>query len=179
MTLQAEYDRAVDAHRRGDLGEAERLYCRLLETAPSSFAACHMLGILRAQQGRNLEAATLIETAIKANPLSAAALTNYGNVLNALGRHPEALESFDKALALQADPIALNNKGSVLHKIGRFDEALRCYDSAIAMQPRYTEAYHNRGNTLFDIGRFEDALANFDRAIETAPQYVDAINKRG
>jgi len=138
MTVQAQYDLAVAAHGRGDLGEAERHYRRVLETAPGNFAACHMLGILRAQQGRNLEAATLIETAIKTNPRSAAALTNYGNVLNALTRYPEALASFDKALALQADPVALNNKGSVLHKLGRFDEALRCYDPAIATDPTHS-----------------------------------------
>src|SRR6478672_2526666 len=49
MTLPADYDQAVAAHRRGELGEAERLYRRLLEAAPSSVAARHMLGILRAQ----------------------------------------------------------------------------------------------------------------------------------
>ncbi len=179
MTLQAQYDQAVAAHRRGDLGQAERLYRQVLEAAPGSFPACHMLGVLRAQQGRNAEAAALIETAIKANPRSAAALTNYGNVLSSLGHYPEALASFDKALALQADPIALNNKGSILHKIGRFDEALRCYEGAIAMQPHYAEAYYNRGNTLFDVGRLGDAVADYDKAIEAAPQYADAITKRG
>ncbi|HYS45139.1 MAG TPA: tetratricopeptide repeat protein, partial [Rhizomicrobium sp.] len=98
MTLQAQYDQALAAHRRGDVGEAERLYRQVLEAAPGSFAACHMLGILRAQQGRNAEAAALMEAAIKANARSADALTNYGNVLSALGRYPEALASFDKAL---------------------------------------------------------------------------------
>ena len=45
MTLQAQYDQALAAHRRGELGEAERLYRRLLEAAPASFAARHMLGV--------------------------------------------------------------------------------------------------------------------------------------
>jgi len=37
MGLETQYDQAVAAHRRGDLGEAERLYRQVLEAAPSSF----------------------------------------------------------------------------------------------------------------------------------------------
>ena len=179
MTLQAQYDQAVAAHRSGDLRLAEKLYRQLLDAAPASFPASHMLGVLCAQQGRNQEAAALIETAIRANPRSAAALTNYGNVLSCLGRYPQALASFDQALALQPDPIALNNKGSVLHRMGRFDEALACYARAIAMQPHYAEAHYNRGNTQFEIGQLEEALDSYDKAIAAAPQYSDAMNKRG
>ena len=54
MTLQAEYDRAVAAHRRGELGEAERLYRRLLEAAPSSAAAHHMNTDYSAYEGWQL-----------------------------------------------------------------------------------------------------------------------------
>ncbi|HMH65626.1 MAG TPA: tetratricopeptide repeat protein, partial [Rhizomicrobium sp.] len=151
----------------------------MLQAAPASFAAGHMLGVLCAQQGRNEEAAALIGAAVKANPRSADALTNHGNILNMLGRHAEALASFDKALALQVDPTTLNNKGSVLHKIGRLDEALDCYQQAIALQPGYAEACFNCANTLFDMGRFADAIAQYDKAIEIAPHYADAVNKRG
>ena len=179
MTLQAQYDQAVAAHRSGDLGQAEKLYRQLLDAAPASFSASHMLGVLCAQQGRNQEAAALLETAIRANPRSAAALTNYGNILSSLGRYPQALASFDQALALQPDPIALNNKGSILHRTGRFDEALACYARAIAMQPHYAEAHYNRGNSQFETGQLEDALDSYDKAIAAAPQYSDAMNKRG
>ncbi len=179
MTLQALYEEALGSHRRGDLATAERLYRQLLEAAPAGFPARHMLGVLCAQQGRNEEAAALIAAAVKANPRSADALTNYGNVLNALGRHEEALASFDSALALGADPTALNNKGSVLHKLGRFDEALDCYARAIALRPSYAEAHFNRANTLSGMGRFEEAVAQYDKAIAAAPHYAEAMNKRG
>ena len=81
MTLQAQYDQALAAHRRGELGEAERLYRRLLEAAPSSFAARHMLGVLRAQQGATDEALALLESALALRPAAHDAHFNHGNVL--------------------------------------------------------------------------------------------------
>jgi len=51
MTLQALYEEALESHRRGELAAAEQLYRKLLAAAPASFAARHMLGVLRAQQG--------------------------------------------------------------------------------------------------------------------------------
>jgi hypothetical protein len=51
MTLQALYEEALGSHRRGELAAAEQLYRRLLAATPASFAARHMLGVLRAQHG--------------------------------------------------------------------------------------------------------------------------------
>ena len=173
------YDQAIERHQSGDLVRAEYLYLEILKSDPRHFAACHMLGILRAQQGRSAEALTLIETAINANPRSADARTNLGNVLIALGRYQEALASFDKSLALQTDPITLNSKGSVLHRIGRLDEALECYEQAIARSPRYAEAAGNRANTLLDLERYLDAIAAYDKALLLEPGNARAWSSRG
>ena len=51
MTLQTLYEEALGNHKRGDLAAAERLYREVLESAPTSFVARHMLGVLRAQAG--------------------------------------------------------------------------------------------------------------------------------
>src|SRR5579864_8550610 len=96
-------DQAIKLHGSGNLAEAERIYTSLLAAEPSNSTALQFLGVLRAQQGRNNDALSLIEAAIRSNPRSASALTNYGNVLMALGRPDEALASYDRSLALQAD----------------------------------------------------------------------------
>src|SRR5262245_26043411 len=120
-------DHAIKLHGSGDLTGAEQLYTGTLSAEPANFTALHLLGVVRAQQGRNEEALSLMEAAIRSNPHSAPALTNRGNVLMSLGRQQEALESYDGSLALQADIETLFNKAVVLQALCRFQESVAAY----------------------------------------------------
>src|SRR5262249_35099339 len=53
-------DRAIALHQKERLAEAERLYLDMLEVQPAHFDALHFLGIVRHQQGRDMEALELI-----------------------------------------------------------------------------------------------------------------------
>ena len=117
-------DQAIKLHGSGNLAEAERIYASLLSADPSNSTALQFLGVLRAQQGRNNDALSLVGAAIRSNPSSASALTNYGNVLMALGRPDEALASYDRSLALQADIETLYNRAVALQALCRFQEAV-------------------------------------------------------
>ena len=187
MTLRAQYDQAVAAHRRGDLGEAERLYRQVLAAAPASFAARHMLGVLRAQSGATTEALELIGAALKLKPDAPEALFNYGKVLNSAGRLEEALAAYERALSVRPDYVAartaraeaLNIQGNRLREAGHFEKALTCYDRALADTPHYADALNNRAVALWSLGRFDDALAGFDAALAAKPGYVEAHYNRG
>lgn len=180
MTLQDQFARAVEYHQRGLLAEAERLYREILRAAPRAFEPRHMLGVVRAQQGRNDEALALIGEALQARPGDPQALTNYGNVLAAMGRFGEAVDSHDRALAAQpAHADALNNRGNALRGLGRMPEALDSYDRALAAQPGHLEALNNRGNALQELGRFSEALESLDRVVALAPSHAEALYNRG
>jgi tetratricopeptide (TPR) repeat protein len=84
--------RAVALHGQGQLDDAARLYRQLLNTRADHFEARHLLGVLRAQQGRKAEALTLIETALRQRPDDPDALFNRGNILVDLGRNGSAGE---------------------------------------------------------------------------------------
>src|SRR3954454_18935437 len=106
-------DQAMAAHQAGKVAVAETRYLEVLKIDPEHFEAQHWFGILRAQQGHNDEALSLIGGALKANPASAMAHLNYGNVLHNLGRHDEALESYDKSIAITPDSAATwSNRGN-------------------------------------------------------------------
>src|ERR1700704_5756612 len=98
MTLRNFYDRAVMAQRRGDLEEAEQLCRQVLETAPSSFAALHRLGMLRAQSGDTAEALELMNAALALDPDAPDALFDGGNKLRHAGRPADVLAA-DRASA--------------------------------------------------------------------------------
>ena len=109
-----------------------------------------------------------------------APLYNRGVVLDRLGRHADAVASFDQALALQPrDVAALVNRGNAQHALRSFAEALGSFDRALAIAPRNVEARYNRGNALLAMDRHEEALASFDEAIAHRPDHAEALLNRG
>jgi protein O-GlcNAc transferase len=173
-------NQAVDFHRKGNLAQAEPLYLRLLEAKSDHFEALQMLGILRYQQGRLLDALALIGAALKTNPNAPPALLNYGLVLAALSRREEALASYDKALAIQPDYAEGHyNRGIVLRGLERPAEAIASFDKALSIRPDYAEAHYNRGNALQDLKRPAEALASYDRASAIRPDTAEVLHHRG
>ncbi len=91
---------------------------------------------------------------------------NRGSALWALKLHDAALESFDRALALQADfAFAHYNRALVLSDMKRHDEALAGYDAALALAPDFGEAWSSRGLTLYDLGRQAESVESYDKAL--------------
>jgi protein O-GlcNAc transferase len=179
MDPRAILNQAITFHQTGKLADAERLYLQLMAVVPREPAAHHMLGVVRAQQGRNSEALELMGAALTLNPHAPEVLSNFGNVLKAQGRWDEALASYDEALAVKPDYFSTWNKRALaLRDLGRLDEALESADKALALQPNYAEALNTRGIVLADLGRLDEALGSYDRALALAPNFPDTLNNR-
>jgi protein O-GlcNAc transferase len=171
---------AVQFHHSGALDQAETLYRSVLEAQPGNFDAMHLLGVLRNQQGRNVEAHDLISAALKVNPRSASAFLNLGAVLCGLGRFGEAVASYDRAIRLKPDYAeAYSNRGAALFELKRLEAALASYDGAVAIRPDFVAAHNNRGLVLLDLMRPAAALASLDRAVSIRPDYANAWRNRG
>ena len=179
MNPQAVLNQAIAFHQTGNLADAERLYLQLMTAAPRESAAPHLLGVVRAQQGRNAEALALIGKALEIRPDAPEMLSNYGNVLKSQGRFAEALASYDRALAVKPDYVAaIAKRGQVLRDLGRLDEALAATDKALTFHPGHPEALSIRGVVLSDLGRHDEALASYDRALAVARDFPDVWNNR-
>ena len=63
-SLRQLMERASGLHQRGQLAEAEGLYQQVLRANPQQVEAQHLLGVLRAQQGRLPEAVQLVQAAL-------------------------------------------------------------------------------------------------------------------
>jgi tetratricopeptide (TPR) repeat protein len=180
MNLEALFNKAFAFHQNNNLAEAERLYLQIQAVQPANFNICQLLGIVRYQQGRKIEAIEMLEAALKISPNDAKALSNYGNVLIDLGRFEEALASLNRALMIKPALIeALNNRGGALRGLKRFGEALASFDKALAIRPDYVEALNNRGGVLLTLKRLEGALVSFDKVLAIKPDYIEALNDRG
>lgn len=108
---------------------------------------------------------------IALDPGNAAAHSNRGKALTALGRSEEALAAHDRAIALSPEsPVAHNRRGIALADLGRPDEAIAAYDRSIALDPGDAVPRSNRGLALTALGRRAEAIAAYDDAIALVPR---------
>jgi tetratricopeptide (TPR) repeat protein len=164
---------ALKAFAKGDLTTAERLYGRLLRDFPQDFNALHMLGVIRAQQGKFLEADRLIARALQFGR-SPEALSNHGNVLAELERHDEAIRQLRHSLLIRpGSPETLFNLGNALVKMQRWDEAADAFAGALAGQPDFVAALQNYGDLLREMGRYPEAITLLRRAVALSPADAD------
>jgi tetratricopeptide (TPR) repeat protein len=167
-------------HQAGRLVEAEALYRRALAIRPNHPDALHLLGVIASQTGRHELSVQLIELAIEHDENNPLYYANCGLSLHALNRFEQALQNYDRALALHPDYAeALFNRGVTLQKLRHLDQALESYDRAMAVRPDFAEALCNRGVVLQELGRFADAIESYDRALVARPNFVEAVSNRG
>ena len=103
-----------------------------------------------------------------------------GVALGDLGRHEEAIASFDKALEIKPDnDQAWYNRGIALDNLGSYQEAIASYNQALEIKPDKDQAWYNRGIALGNLGSYEDAIASYDKALEIKPDKDQAWNNRG
>jgi len=96
------FQRALDAHRRGDLDAAANDYAALLEAIPDHVDAMHMFAMLHHQRGNFERALSLMDTALSLTTDASAILANRASIHLANGNDAKA-ES-DARAALQSDP---------------------------------------------------------------------------
>ena len=173
-------EQALERHRAGAVGEADRLYRAILSADPAQPEALRFLGFLEQEGGRFAEARQLLTEALRLRPDDALAWSRLAVVQSGLGALPDALSSYGRALALEpALTEAWNGRGNVLMRLGRPEEALESFDRALAVDPQLVPALTNRGVALRDLGRTEEALDSYERALKLRPDHVFSLNNRG
>jgi len=126
--------------------------------------------------GHLAEAARLYRTLVgPGKPCAADARINLGAILDAGGRHEEALLEYRQALELRAgDPLALNNMGNSLMKLGRFAEAADSFRLALLQAPDCPEARIALGAALQRAGDAAGAIACFRETLARDPSCAEA-----
>ena len=166
---------ALKLHKGNSFPEAERLYGRILESAPDNLNALHFLGLLCHQQNRHDEAAALIGAHHRPCARNADAHNNLGNVLEGLGKTMEAETCYRKAISLYPDHgPAHNNLGVALMARNQAGEAIEAYRRAAELAPDSAEFRYNMGNALRKSGDLDAAISAYREAITLAPDYAVA-----
>jgi tetratricopeptide (TPR) repeat protein len=92
-----------------------------------------------------------------------------GRAHASLGRHPESIAAFKKAVDLVPDePDIRHYYASALHKGGKFEEALLEFERVLYLKPDHFYALRHKCSTLSDLGREDDAFKAFENLQEMA-----------
>jgi predicted TPR repeat methyltransferase len=95
--------------------------------------------------------------------------------LQSAGRFEAAIESYQRAIALDPSHAnAHNNLGVLLRVTGQTVKAEAAYRAAIQLNPEHIDAYTNLGILLNGLKRSEEAAACYCRAITLRPKHREA-----
>ena len=156
-------------------------FCLMILASPVCADQALMVKGMEAQKaGRNAEALKLLNEYVDRYPQVREARYYRALALNGLGRHKEALEDVDMALADNPNNVNfLLVKGNILVALERRPEAILIYTQAMQCDPRNAEACKERGDCLAQEGQFAEALDDLNKAARLAPRDPWVFNKRG
>ena len=106
--------------------------------------------------------------------------SNYGVILQGLGKLKEAELSIRKALELNPNyAFAHLNLGGILKDLGNLKEAELSVRKAIELDPEYANAHYNLGNILRDFKKLSEAAISLKKAIKLKPIFFEAHRDLG
>ena len=159
---------------------AEAIWSDTVAKRPNNSRAQSCLGVVWAEQGREVEAIARFREALRLDPDYADAHNNLGNALAKRGQLPEAVGQYREALRLQPHfPRAHNNLGNALAGQERTEEAMAHFREALRLNPDYFEAHYNLGLVLAKRGQLPEAIEQYREALRLDPDYQQAHTTLG
>lgn len=135
---------------------------------------------LEAQKNGDLDSAeNLYRQALALAPDRPSILNNLAAVLQAQGRHAEALRCSERLLAIDArDASAWMHRGNAQTGLKLLPQALDSYATALEITPDHADALVNRAGALAMSHRPAQALDDLERALALVPDHQEALINR-
>lgn len=173
------YVRGLVLTSMGRTHDAIQAYRAVLNIEPGHLDALNAIANAYRAHG-DVVAAEACYRRILALSRDAQALTNLGTLLQAEGRHEEALTVLrEAAYADPGSPVCLLNLGVGLHAKRDFAQAAALFKQVLDLDPQFPEAAYNLANTLQAQRKLADAAACYQHALALNPDHADAYNNLG
>ena len=96
------------------------------------------------------------------------------------GRLPEAIEAYQKIIALRPGLAeAYNNLGSVLQSRGQLDDAVAQFERATVLKPQLFQAHNCLGDIFFRQGKLDQAVARYRQVLALRPDCAEVYSNLG
>lgn len=135
----------------------------------------------KAEIGKMLERSKVLEEERKKfNRMTAWDYRRQGNRYYELKQYEKAVESYSKAIRMQANTAQFyNDRGCAYDSLGEHDKAISDFEKAIELDPENTAAYINMGYTYNNLKKYDKAFSFLDQAIKLDPEGTVAYVNRG
>jgi arylsulfatase A-like enzyme/Flp pilus assembly protein TadD len=178
VALDAKIHRVIDLYQRGDRAAARALAGEILRERPSMSVGYDFLSFLLQQDGRDAEAAGILQSAVRKGLASEEMRQKLALILCELGRPAEALETL-KPFAQSDDPDTQNAIGIALTDLGRTPEALGVFEEVARKHPTNPTAFENMGIALLKSRNAAGSLEKLNRALALNEKLPRALNTKG
>ncbi len=124
-----------------------------------------------------------LEEAVRLDPTLARAYYILGWTYNQVDRSLEALECFQKALALKRDALTYDGLAWTYNKLGRHSEAVAAGEQAVKLEFHFPDAHYNVGMAYLALGNLDmarkeyDALLNMQKEKAKAKMRADMLRE--
>jgi protein O-GlcNAc transferase len=162
---------AIQLHRSGRLTEAEALYIKLLQAAPTDLQLQYMLAALYHQTGRNKESHELLTRLVAAAPQAYPSLGLFSHVLAALGHTSDAVAMAERYLKVQPNDASMAVfAANLLFSMHQYDKAILYFRQALEISPDSAPILNDIGNCYFRLRNGEEALKHYRKALALQPK---------
>ena len=169
-----------DARMKHEGVKTIRRVCRLLAEAYFSDAQPSFLAIYYLMSNRSAEAAEILETVTRREPMDSGGYVNLGLAYHLLNNWDEAIWAFEKAIKLDEDNIrAYNNLGITHFFSGEGEKAEADFKRAISIDPDIAELHFNLGSLYERQVQYKDAIDAFAKARTLDPNDAKTLNSLG
>jgi tetratricopeptide (TPR) repeat protein len=155
----------------------------LSQDVPKAAKKAYEQGLKRMKDGKNSEAATLFQDALKVFPEYVFALNKLGECYIYEEKLPAAQAEFEKAISINAKyPISQINLGMLLVKAQRYDAGIEHLDAALRLNDSFPMAHLYLGiawleKTPQDDSNLEKAEKSFSKALALGGKDMANVHK--
>ena len=113
------------------------------------------------------------------NPNDVPAIYYKGIALGELGKNEEAIQQYDKVIAIDPNYLnALNNKAFALSELGKNEEALSIISPVVEINPNNEDYLSTIAFILYNLGRYEEAKSYYSDAIAVNPDLIESLSNK-
>ena len=178
-TLEEALKKGIEAHKAGQVQEADRLSEPSTKSQDPPSEQLHSI-INLFTRGQLQQALSDASQMLERFPNSAV-LYNIAGASNAgLMQFDAAINSYKQSLKIKPDYAkAYNNMAIALNAKGDPEAAVECCKQALKIEPDNADAYNNMGIALNDKGDSEAAVASYKQALNIKPDDAEVYNNMG
>ena len=209
LTVNQALKKGIEAHKAGQVQEADRYYTAIIKAQPNHPDANHNMGVLAVGFGKVEAALPFFKTALDTNPNIDQYWLSYINALISLGRVPTAkvvlnkaktegikgyvFDQIEKSLAaLEKNKKASAHVGQLqeplkkqmqplidLYSQDKHQEALNLAMELVEQFPKSINLHNIIGAINQSLGRLDEAKETYKKVISLNPEYAQAYNNMG